>query len=104
VKLWYVKVKKCLSNLEAFCFGTSGTMFAGIGKVTGTAWSFTDMILGCILALSNALAGYLTDLTVARSMGNTGCFLGGAVASVAAVAFLLLFERFGHLGKALPTT
>jgi hypothetical protein len=76
---------------------------AGLGKVTGTAWSFTDMILGCILALSNALAGYLTDITVASSMGNTGCFIGGAVASVGAISLLLLFERFGHLGKALPT-
>lgn len=75
---------------------------AGIGKVAGSAWSFTDAILGCFLAGSNWLAGYLTDLTVARSLGNIGCFGGGAVASVAAIALLLVFVQFGALGKPLP--
>ena len=75
---------------------------AGIGNVSGTAWSFTDMVLGCILAGSNQLAGRLTDITVAKSMGNVGCFLGGSVAAVSAAILLLLFSSFGELGKELP--
>lgn len=75
---------------------------AGIGNVSGTAWSFTDMILGCILAASNQLAGRLTDLSVTKSMGNIGCFLGGSVAAVSAAILLMLFIAFGELGKELP--
>jgi hypothetical protein len=75
---------------------------AGIGNVSGTAWSFTDMVLGCILAASNQLAGKLTDVTVSKSMGNIGCFLGGSVAAVTATALLMLFIAFGELGKPLP--
>jgi hypothetical protein len=60
------------------------------------------MVLGCILAASNQLAGKLTDLTVHKSMGNVGCFLGGSVAAVSAAALLMLFIAFGELGKPLP--
>lgn len=60
------------------------------------------MILGCILAASNQLAGRLTDLTVSKSMGNVGCFLGGSVASVGAAVLFMLFIAFGELGKELP--
>jgi hypothetical protein len=77
-------------------------MYAGLGMVGGTAWSFNDVVLGCILAASNQLAGKLTDLTVARSMGNIGCFGGGAAAALFATLLLLLFMRFGDLGKELP--
>jgi hypothetical protein len=75
---------------------------AGIGNVSGTAWSFTDMILGCILAASNQLAGRLTDMTVKMSLGNIGCFIGGSVAAVGATTLLLIFAQFGALGKELP--
>lgn len=77
-------------------------MLVGVGNVSGTAWSVTDMVLGCILAASNQLAGRLTDLTVAKSMGNVGCFLGGSVSAVLATVVLLMFARFGELGKELP--
>lgn len=60
------------------------------------------MVLGCILAASNQLAGRLTDITVAKSMGNVGCFLGGSAAAVLATGALLIFSRFGELGKELP--
>ena len=70
--------------------------------VAGTAWSFTDIILGCILAASNQLAGKLTDITVARGSGNIGAFGGGAAAAIAATLLLLLFMKFGDLAKPLP--
>jgi hypothetical protein len=72
---------------------------AGIGSVSGTAWSFTDLVLGCILAASNQLAGRLTDWTVAQSWGNIGCFGGGAIAAVAALGMLLLLMAFGDLAR-----
>lgn len=56
-------------------------------------------MLGCILAASNQLAGRLTDWTVAQSWGNVGCFYGGATASVAATAMLVLLVTFGDLGR-----
>ena len=71
--------------------------------VTGTAWSFSDVILGCVLAASNQLAGKLTDLTVIKSMGNIGAFGGGAAAALAATVLLLLCMKFGDLAKPLPT-
>jgi hypothetical protein len=67
--------------------------------VAGTAWSFTDIILGCVLAASNQLAGKLTDMTVAMDMGNIGCFGGGAAAAFSSTLLLLLFMKFGELAK-----
>lgn len=71
----------------------------GLGKVSGTAWSFTDMLLGIILAYSNSLAGRLSDVTVGMGMGNTGCFYGGATACVLSMVALAVFSTFGSLGK-----
>ena len=71
----------------------------GLGMVSGTAWSFTDIVLGFILASSNQLAGKLTDITVGQSLGNVGCFWGGGTAAVAAIVLLLIFTRFGSLGQ-----
>jgi Na+/melibiose symporter-like transporter len=65
----------------------------GIGKLTGTAVSFTDLILGFVLALSNVNAGYLCDI----SIGNTGCFVGGAMATITSALLLTLFSKFGNL-------
>lgn len=75
----------------------------GLGKVAGTAWSFTDMLLGVILAYSNSLAGFLADKTAAEGLGNVGCFYGGATACATSIVALMLFSAFGALGKELPT-
>jgi MFS family permease len=71
----------------------------GLGKVSGTAWSFTDMLLGLILAYSNSLAGYLSDRSIQMGMGNVGCFYGGAVACVLSIGVLTVFSAFGSLGR-----
>lgn len=71
----------------------------GLGKVTGTAWSFTDMFLGIILAYSNSLAGFLADKTAAQGLGNIGCFYGGAAACGLSILALFLFSTFGALGR-----
>ena len=71
----------------------------GLGKVSGTAWSFTDMLLGLILAYSNSLAGFLADRTAQAGLGTIGCFYGGATACGLSIAMLLLFSTFGSLGK-----
>lgn len=71
----------------------------GIGKLSGTAVSFTDLLLGFVLAASNGAAGMLSDYTRQQGLGNIGCFAGGASACAAATVLLLLFSRFGDLGK-----
>ncbi|WIA41298.1 hypothetical protein OEZ86_004901 [Tetradesmus obliquus] len=71
----------------------------GIGKLGGTAVSFTDFLLGFALVASNTLAGCLSDWTNSRALGNTGCFYGGGCASLAALLLLTLFARFGSLGR-----
>eukprot|EP00887_Chlorella_sp_A99_P003453 scaffold7.g3453.t1 len=71
----------------------------GLGRISGTAWSFTDLLLGLVLAGSNALAGRLADATASRGMGNIGCFLGGATACALSATALLLFSAFGELGR-----
>ncbi|KAL4428062.1 hypothetical protein ABPG75_002151 [Micractinium tetrahymenae] len=74
----------------------------GVGRIAGTVWSLTDLALGVSLAYSNSLAGRLCDWTVQQGMGPTGCFLGGAVTTAAAIAALLLFAWLGELGKEPP--
>lgn len=71
----------------------------GIGKISGTAWSFTDVLLGLVLAYSNALAGRLADVSAKKGLGNVGCFYGGAVACFLSIAVLLFFSAFGSLGR-----
>lgn len=71
----------------------------GLGKISGTAWSFTDMLLGIILAYSNSLAGYLADRTTQAGLGTIGCFYGGAVACGLSILMLSIFSTFGSLGK-----
>ena len=88
----------------------------GVGKLSGTAWSVTDFILGpshtsalfavhCrlgvgfALAASNSVAGILSDVTSSRGLGNVGCFAGGATACFLAIVLLNFFARFGSLGK-----
>lgn len=75
------------------------TTIPGLGKITGTAWSFTDMLLGIILAYSNSLAGFLADKTAQQGMGNIGCFFGGATACVLSIIAVILFSTFGSLGR-----
>lgn len=100
--LWLQALRECC-GVTCTCWRVvTKSCRAGIGKVTGTAWSFTDIILGCILAASNQLAGKLTDITVARGTGNIGAFGGGAAAAIAATLLLLLFMKFGDLAKPLP--
>ncbi len=65
----------------------------GVGKLTGTAVSLTDLILGFILAMSNVNAGYLCDI----SQGSTGCFAGGALATAISAILLIVFSKFGNL-------
>lgn len=74
----------------------------GIGRISGTTWSFTDLVLGVALACSNSIAGRLTDMTAARGMGNTGCFLGGAAVSALSILALLALSAFGDLGREEP--
>lgn len=71
----------------------------GVGKLSGTAWSVTDFILGFALVASNGLAGILSDATSTRGLGNVGCFAGGAVACTVAIILLNFFAKFGSLGK-----
>lgn len=71
----------------------------GLDKVAGTAWSFTDMLLGVILAYSNSLAGFLADRTALQGLGNVGCFYGGATACGLSILALVLFSTFGSLGR-----
>ena len=72
---------------------------AGLGKLSGTAVSFTDLLLGVVLAASNTVAGVLSDVTRQAGLGNIGCFAGGAAASVLAGLSLMVFDRWGDLGK-----
>jgi hypothetical protein len=71
----------------------------GIGKLSGTAVSFTDFLLGFVLAASNVLAGRLSDAAQQAGLGNVGCFAGGAAACGLAAVLLALFARFGALGR-----
>ena len=75
------------------------TTIPGLGKITGTAWSFTDMLLGIILAYSNSLAGFLADKTAQQGMGNIGCFFGGATACVLSILAVIVFSTFGSIGR-----
>lgn len=60
---------------------------------------FTDLALGFVLVASNTMAGVLSDVTRSAGFGNVGCFAGGAMAALASGLLLLLFSRFGDLGK-----
>lgn len=70
------------------------TKVPGLGRVNGTAWSFTDFVFGIILAYSNSLAGKLADITATKGMGNIGCFFGGGCATVLSMVALALFARY----------
>ena len=54
---------------------------------------------GIILAYSNSVAGRFADITVQQGQGNIGCFFGGAGATLLSGLALIVFARFGHLGK-----
>lgn len=71
----------------------------GLGRVSGTAWSFTDFLLGIILAYSNSLAGRLADVTAQRGLGSIGCFVGGGGACLLSMLALLVFSTWGSLGR-----
>lgn len=71
----------------------------GLGKISGTCWSFTDFVFGVILAYSNSVAGRLSDLTIRAEMGNIGCFLGGSAATILSGIALVLFSTFSDLGR-----
>jgi len=75
------------------------TNIPGIGKITGTVWSFSDFVLGLVLSFSNSLAGYLADKTAAQGLGNIGCFGGGAVACMLSICAVIAFSTFGSIGK-----
>ncbi|KAK9807690.1 hypothetical protein WJX72_006202 [[Myrmecia] bisecta] len=78
------------------------TVVPGLGKMSGTCWSFTDFVLGIVLAYSNSVAGKLADLTLRHGQANVGCFYGGITATVLSGLLLILFSKFGDLGKELP--
>ncbi len=65
----------------------------GVGKLTGTAVSLTDLFLGLVLVVSNITAGYLCDV----SQGSTGCFVGGAIATATSAVLLMFFSKFRDL-------
>ncbi|GAX82287.1 hypothetical protein CEUSTIGMA_g9716.t1 [Chlamydomonas eustigma] len=71
----------------------------GLGKLSGTAVSFTDLLLGFVLVASNTCAGVLSDVTRQAGYGNVGCFGGGAVACGMSALLLIIFDKFGDLGK-----
>ena len=71
----------------------------GLGRISGTAVSFTDLLLGFFLAASNGVAGMLSDATASAGLGNIGCFAGGAAACVLSACLLVLGSKFGDLGK-----
>ncbi|KAK9849389.1 hypothetical protein WJX84_005290 [Apatococcus fuscideae] len=75
------------------------TSVPGIGRITGTCWSFTDFVFGIILAYSNSVAGKFADITVQQGRGNIGCFFGGIGATVLSGLALIIFAKFFHLGK-----
>lgn len=54
---------------------------------------------GVALAGSNTLAGRLSDLTIRRGLGGTGCFFGAAAACLVAMLALVLLSTFGDLGR-----
>ena len=54
---------------------------------------------GIILAYSNSVAGRLSDITTAQGSGNIGCFFGGTAATLLSGLALLVFSRFGELGR-----
>lgn len=86
----------CLSMISAYI--PAGEI-PGLGRVSGTVWSFTDFVLGVVLAYSNSLAGKLTDLSLKAGYGNTGCFYGGAAATVLSGIVLLVAANFLDLGR-----
>jgi MFS family permease len=71
----------------------------GLGHIGGTAWSFTNLVLGLSLAYGNRVAGKLADVTAARNLGNIGCFGGGMIATGLAAVALMVFAKFFDLGK-----
>ena len=54
---------------------------------------------GVVLAYSNSLAGKLTDLSLKAGYGNTGCFYGGAAATLLSGMVLLFATKFLDLGR-----
>ncbi len=54
---------------------------------------------GTSLACSNALAGWLSDMTVRQGAGYTGCFVGASVACALSMLALGLFSILGDLGR-----
>lgn len=71
----------------------------GLGRVNGTAWSLTDLLLGVALACSNTLAGRLADWSKVRGLGVRGCFGGAAAACLLSMAILAACSAFGDLGR-----
>ncbi len=65
--------------------------FMPVGNLAGTAVSFTDFILGFVLATSNFVAGYLSDII------PNGCFIGGTVATTLSLIMLIIFSSNGYL-------
>ena len=62
--------------------------------------SFKLWPAGIILAYSNSVAGRLSDVSARQfQAGNIGCFFGGTLATVLSGIALVLFTRFGSLGR-----
>ena len=57
------------------------------------------MSAGIILAYSNSVAGRLSDITTSQGSGNIGCFFGGTAATLLSGLALIIFSRFGELGR-----
>lgn len=45
------------------------------------------------------MAGFLSDATATKGLGNVGCFMGGGIACALALVLLNIFAKFGDLGK-----
>ncbi len=78
----------------AMTHSTTQSMIASympLGNLAGTAVSFTDFILGFVLATSNFVAGYLSDII------PNGCFVGGSIATFSSLVLLILFTSQGYL-------
>lgn len=93
-------VKLCLLLWICPC-GTGRWPFTPVHGCLNVA-ALTSLCLchaGVVLAYSNSLAGKLTDLSLKAGYGNTGCFYGGAAATVLSGIVLLVAANFLDLGR-----
>ncbi|CAG9464027.1 unnamed protein product [Pedinophyceae sp. YPF-701] len=69
-------------------------------ELKGTAFSLFDITAAGSLFLGNMMAGRTATFTENLGWGPVGCFLMGGGATTVALAMLIVFLKFGDLGKA----